>query len=74
MPTAAPPRRNSPSKPAPPNAAAQSEALSALGNLGYSPPSDAASAVAQALGDAPDADTPTLIREALKLLAPKAKP
>ncbi|WP_421704731.1 Holliday junction branch migration protein RuvA [Aliiroseovarius sp.] len=55
---------------APSNAAAQSEALSALGNLGYSP-SDAASAVAQALGDAPEADTPTLIREALKLLAPK---
>ena len=58
-------------KPKPPsNAAAQSEALSALGNLGYSP-SDAASAVAQALGEAPEADTPTLIREALKLLAPK---
>ena len=55
---------------APSNAAAQSEALSALGNLGYGP-SDAASAVAQALGDAPEADTPTLIREALKLLAPK---
>jgi Holliday junction DNA helicase RuvA len=49
---------------------AQSEALSALGNLGYSP-GDAASAVAQAAGADPDADTSTLIRAALKLLAPK---
>ncbi|MDG2453224.1 MAG: Holliday junction branch migration protein RuvA [Paracoccaceae bacterium] len=52
------------------NGAAQSEALSALGNLGYSP-SDAASAVAEASGGAPDADTSELIRAALKLLAPK---
>ena len=50
--------------------AAQSEALSALGNLGYGP-GEAASAVAQAMNDAPDADTPALIRTALKLLAPK---
>ncbi|PHQ81586.1 MAG: Holliday junction branch migration protein RuvA [Thalassobium sp.] len=49
---------------------AQSEALSALANLGYSP-SDAAGAVAQAAGDTPSADTPALIRAALKLLAPK---
>ena len=49
---------------------AQAEALSALGNLGYGP-SDAASAVAQAAGDTPGADTATLIRAALKLLAPK---
>lgn len=49
---------------------AQAEALSALGNLGYSP-SEAAAAVAQAGGEAPEADTPTLIRLALKLLAPK---
>ena len=49
---------------------AQSEALSALGNLGYVP-GEAASAVAEAAGDAPDADTPALIRAALKLLAPK---
>ncbi|QEE36404.1 Holliday junction branch migration protein RuvA [Octadecabacter sp. SW4] len=49
---------------------AQSEALSALANLGYSP-SDAAGAVAQAAGDTPPADTPALIRAALKLLAPK---
>lgn len=54
----------------PADAAAQSEALSALGNLGYGP-SDAAQAVAQAAGEAPDADTATLIRGALKLLAPK---
>ncbi|PVA05813.1 Holliday junction branch migration protein RuvA [Thalassorhabdomicrobium marinisediminis] len=56
--------------PAAADGAAQSEALSALGNLGYGP-SDAASAVAQAAGAAPDADTATLIRAALKLLAPK---
>jgi len=53
-----------------PNASAQSEALSALSNLGYVP-SDAAGAVARAVGEAPDADTPTLIRAALKLLAPR---
>lgn len=49
---------------------AQAEALSALSNLGYSP-GDAAGAVAEAAGDTPDADMPTLIRNALKLLAPK---
>ncbi|MEO9899131.1 MAG: Holliday junction branch migration protein RuvA [Paracoccaceae bacterium] len=48
----------------------QADALSALGNLGYGP-SEAASAVAQASGDAPDADSSELIRAALKLLAPK---
>ncbi|UWR23374.1 Holliday junction branch migration protein RuvA [Sulfitobacter sp. S190] len=52
------------------NASAQSEALSALSNLGYSP-SDAAGAVAQAAGDDPAAGTTGLIRAALKLLAPK---
>ena len=51
-------------------AAVQSEALSALSNLGYGP-GEAAGAVAQAAGDAPGADTATLIRAALKLLAPK---
>ncbi len=57
--------------PAPlPSASAQAEALSALSNLGYAP-GEAASAVAQAAGDNPAADTPTLIRAALKLLAPK---
>jgi Holliday junction DNA helicase RuvA len=49
---------------------AQADALSALGNLGYGP-GDAAGAVAQAATDDPQADTPTLIRAALKLLAPK---
>jgi len=53
-----------------PGSNAQAEALSALGNLGYAP-SEAAGAVAQAAHDAPDAQTPTLIRAALKLLAPK---
>lgn len=56
----APPRTNT----------ASAEALSALGNLGYAP-GEAASAVAEAAGAAPDADTSTLIRAALKLLAPK---
>ena len=49
---------------------AQAEALSALGNLGYAP-GEAAGAVAEAAGAAPDADTSALIRAALKLLAPK---
>jgi Holliday junction DNA helicase RuvA len=49
---------------------AQAEALSALGNLGYAP-GDAAGAVAEAVGANPEADTPALIRAALKLLAPK---
>mgnify|MGYP000218143590 CR=1 FL=1 len=53
-----------------PNMAAQSEALSALGNLGYQP-GEAASAVAQAMQDDPEADTSALIRAALRLLAPK---
>ncbi|MGB1236431.1 MAG: Holliday junction branch migration protein RuvA [Planktomarina sp.] len=57
-------------KVAAPAVAAQAEALSALGNLGYAP-GDAASAVATVLGDTPDADTTTLIRLALKALAPK---
>jgi Holliday junction DNA helicase RuvA len=52
------------------NGAAQSETLSALSNLGYGP-SDAAGAVAQAAGENDGADTATLIRAALKLLAPK---
>lgn len=50
--------------------AASAEALSALSNLGYAP-GEAASAVAEAAGAAPDADTSALIRAALKLLAPK---
>ncbi|WP_418594512.1 Holliday junction branch migration protein RuvA [Ponticoccus sp. (in: a-proteobacteria)] len=60
-----------PVAPAPmPSASAQAEALSALGNLGYGP-GEAAGAVAQAAGEAPEADTAALIRAALKLLAPK---
>ena len=55
---------------APKSNPAQAEALSALGNLGYAP-GEAASAVAEAAGVEPEADTSTLIRAALKLLAPK---
>jgi Holliday junction DNA helicase RuvA len=59
-----------PAASAAPAAAAQSEALSALTNLGYAP-GEAASAVATALGHDPGLDTSGLIRAALKLLAPK---
>ncbi len=55
---------------APQTNAASAEALSALGNLGYAP-GEAASAVAEAAGAAPEVDTSALIRAALKLLAPK---
>lgn len=51
-------------------AAASAGALSALSNLGYGP-SDAASAVAEAAANLPDAGEADLIRAALKLLAPK---
>ncbi|WP_373355802.1 Holliday junction branch migration protein RuvA [Pseudoroseicyclus sp. CXY001] len=51
------------------SASASAEALSALGNLGYAP-SEAAAAVAEAAGEAPEADTGALVRAALKLLAP----
>ena len=65
------PKTRAKPRPAPrPNASAQAEALSALSNLGYAP-GEAAGAVAQAAGDTPDADTSTLIRASLKLLAPK---
>lgn len=64
------PKRRAPVVQADPNAAAQSEALSALTNLGYAP-SEALGAIARAAGDAPDAATPALIRAALRLLAPK---
>lgn len=53
-----------------PSSSAQAEALSALRNLGYAP-SDAAMAVSQAAGDDATAETPALIRAALRLLAPK---
>ncbi|MEM6890621.1 MAG: Holliday junction branch migration protein RuvA [Pseudomonadota bacterium] len=51
------------------HASAQAEALSALANLGYAP-GDAARAVAQAVGDGANSGTASLIREALKRLAP----
>ncbi|MCT8329957.1 Holliday junction branch migration protein RuvA [Albidovulum sediminis] len=58
-------------QPAPrPEAAATAEALSALINLGYGQ-GEAAAAVAQAAGENAGAETPALIRAALKLLAPK---
>lgn len=70
----APPRARSAAKPAPKAvalAASTADALSALQNLGYGP-GDAAQAVASAAADAPEADTASMIRLALKLLAPKA--
>lgn len=56
--------------PKPSNAAASAEALSALINLGYGQ-GEAAAAVAEASGEDTSADTPALIRLALKKLAPK---
>ncbi|NRB03675.1 MAG: Holliday junction branch migration protein RuvA [Rhodobacteraceae bacterium] len=56
--------------PKPQASSAQADALSALGNLGYAP-SEAASAVAQVMGEMPEAETSDVIRAALKLLAPK---
>lgn len=68
VPAASAPRK----APAVPSRAAHSaEALSALLNLGYGQ-GDAAQAVAQAAGEAPEADTAALIRAALRLLAPKS--
>ena len=51
-------------------ARATSDALSALSNLGYAA-SEAAQAVAEAQAREPTAQTPALIRAALRLLAPK---
>ena len=51
-------------------AGATADALSALVNLGYGQ-GDAAQAVATVAGDQPEAETATLIRAALKLLAPR---
>ena len=59
-----------PARPPQGSSSAQADALSALSNLGYAP-GEAAGAVAQAAGEAPEAQTPDLIRAALKLLAPK---
>ena len=53
-----------------PQASGTAEALSALQNLGYGP-GEAAGAVAEAAGANEGAETPVLIREALKRLAPK---
>ncbi|SFC96309.1 Holliday junction branch migration protein RuvA [Tropicimonas isoalkanivorans] len=50
--------------------AAQSEALSALINLGYQQ-GEAAAAVAEARAEDPEAETAALIRSALRKLAPK---
>ena len=55
---------------APENQHAQADSMSALANLGY-PPSEAAAAIAQAMEEHASADTAVLIREALKLLAPR---
>ena len=62
------PLPKAPPAPAPSNA--QAEALSALTNLGYGP-SEAAAAVAEAMGMTPGLETSALIRAALRLLAPK---
>ncbi|OYX24696.1 MAG: Holliday junction branch migration protein RuvA [Rhodobacterales bacterium 32-66-7] len=51
-------------------AGAAADALSALINLGYGQ-GDAAQAVATVAGDQPEAEATTLIRAALKLLAPR---
>lgn len=59
-----------PVRAAPSSAQATSDALSALANLGYAP-SEAARAVAEATSSAPDATPASLIRAALRLLAPK---
>lgn len=68
-PATATPKRRKATGPDPAVQAA-ADALSALGNLGYAP-SDAAAAVAEAQAEAPEAETPALIRSALKRLAPK---
>ncbi len=57
-------------KPTSGSAAASAGALSALSNLGYGP-SEAASAVAEAAANLPEAGEAELIRAALKLLAPQ---
>lgn len=60
--------RKAEAPPAGASAQAQADALSALANLGYAP-AEAAAAVAEAAGSA--TDMPGLIRDALRLLAPK---
>ncbi len=67
-----PPKRRSTTTPPPISnrAAFAADALSALVNLGYAQ-GDAAQVVMTISAENPDADTATLIRAALKLLAPK---
>lgn len=62
----APPKVSAPSA----SASATADAMSALVNLGYGQ-GEAAAAVAEAAGATGGAETPALIRAALKLLAPK---
>ena len=70
------PVRTTPKKAARPDegparrAAFTADALSALLNLGYGQ-GDAAQAVATIAGEEPEADTATIIRKALRLLAPR---
>ncbi len=66
----APVTESAPVVPRPAASNATAEALSALINLGY-PQGEAASAVAEASGEASQANTPDLIRAALRKLAPK---
>ena len=67
-----PAKRRTPAAPPPVSnrAAFAADALSALVNLGYAQ-GDAAQAVMTISAENPDADTATMIRAALKLLAPK---
>ena len=64
------PKRAKAPAPAAPRASYTADALSALINLGYGQ-GDAAQAVATVSGENPEADTATLIRASLKLLAPR---
>ena len=66
----APPRPAAAPTPAQNRAGFTADALSALLNLGYGQ-GDAAQAVATVAAENPDADTATLIRASLKLLAPR---
>ena len=68
----APPKRRTPTAPPPVSnrAAFAADALSALVNLGYAQ-GDAAQAVMTISAELPEGDTASLIRAALKLLAPK---
>jgi len=71
-PVVAGPRKALPPSMAQTRAASTADALSALMNLGYAQ-GEAAQAVSTIAAEQPEADTSTLIRAALKLLAPKAR-